>query len=211
MIETEHPDLYVIRGILAMTPPSVHDYLAGLGRAWRGRGVAVEVGCWLGATSLSLLTGLDEAGYDLPYHAYDRWRASSEEVSKARCRGLELAEGQDLLPLYLANVGAHSAGVVAHQQDLGESFSFEFPDPVEICVLDAPKTDPLFTSAMDSLLSRAVPGVTVVGLLDYYLYERRPGRHDLLAPVDYMRRRAGQFERVSDRLEGSTAAFFRCR
>ena len=50
--------------IPAMTPPKVHDFLYQIGTMWRGEGIAMELGCWLGASSVPLLKGLTEAGYE---------------------------------------------------------------------------------------------------------------------------------------------------
>jgi len=45
-----------------MTSPEVHTYLEQLGSEWTGQGCAMELGCWLGATSVPLLQGLVQAG-----------------------------------------------------------------------------------------------------------------------------------------------------
>ena len=206
-------DLHIVYGIPAMTPLSVHYYLRVLGRKWQGKGLAVEVGSWLGATSVSLLAGLNGAGYNLPFDAYDRWRASAEEVAKARTCGLvrQFEEGQDLLPIYMNNVLAQYKQVVPHQQEIAADFSFGFDGPIEICILDAPKKNPEFSRVMDALHEHAIPGVTVVGLLDYYLYKRRPERTDFLAPIDYVLAHGERFVAMPSHFLDSTAAFFRYR
>ncbi|MBU0929950.1 MAG: hypothetical protein KJ623_02670, partial [Nanoarchaeota archaeon] len=38
---------------------------------WTGKGVAIELGSWLGATAVPLLTGLITAGYDKPFYAFN--------------------------------------------------------------------------------------------------------------------------------------------
>ena len=83
-----------------MSPPVVHDYIRDLGRNWTGAGVAMEAGCWLGATSAALLEGLVEAGYDKTYWAFDRWVANMAEASKAQEQGVTIGVGQNLLPIF---------------------------------------------------------------------------------------------------------------
>lgn len=171
--------------------------------------MAVEIGCWLGATTLPLLRGLIAAGYDRPYHAFDRWRASADEVAKARHQGLSLREGEDLLPIYRSNVLPAYSEVLAHQGDLDCTFNFPEDTPVEVCVLDAPKKDPLFSHIMDEMMKVWIPKVTIVGLLDYHFYRRRPGELEYFAPVNYLDKQVGRFEKLWDRTEQTSAAFFR--
>ena len=67
-----------------MTPVEVHDYLRELGTQWTGQGVAMELGCWLGASSVPLLEGLVQVGYDKLFWAFDRWIANKQQVREAR-------------------------------------------------------------------------------------------------------------------------------
>ena len=90
MYENEHEPC---EGVPAMTPTVVHDYLARLGEEWSGRGVAVELGSWLGGTAVPLLRGLERAGYDRPFYAYDRWEATEDEVRKAVQQGTKILSG----------------------------------------------------------------------------------------------------------------------
>jgi hypothetical protein len=203
-------DLYLVDGIPAMTPPGLHQYLVHLGLCWQHQGLALEVGCWLGATSRSLLSGLKQAGYNLPFHAYDRWTASPEEVSKAAARGLHLELHQDLCKPYLDNVTKVYGDVVAHRQEIGDDFEpGELGSPIEICLLDAPKKDPVFSRVMDVVVARSIPGVTIFGLLDYRLHELRPNHLEYLAPLKYIEKHATHFSRLATQPMGSTAAFFR--
>ena len=69
--------------------------------AWTGQGLAVELGGWLGASTVPLLSALSDVGYSDLYWVFDRWQASENEVQKAKIQGLELKVGQNLLPLFL--------------------------------------------------------------------------------------------------------------
>jgi hypothetical protein len=203
------PEIYSYDGVPAMTPPIVHSYLEELGRGWQGKGAAVEFGCWLGATSMALLKGLVAAGYDRSYYAFDRWRATADEVSKAQHQGVKLAEGQDLMPIYGANVHRLYPMITTIQGDMDCGFQFFRNPSIEVCLLDAPKKDPLFGHIMTVMAKSWIPRVTVVGLLDYHFYKRRPGELEYFAPVNYMAKHAQHFEKMIDWPEQTSAAFFR--
>jgi hypothetical protein len=195
------------RGVPSMTPHYVHSYLRELGRGWSGRGCAVELGCWLGASTLALLSGLVERGYDLPYYCHDFWRATDEQV---RLAGGQIIAGQDLLPLFLASVSPIYAGVVARPGDIARTVG-RYDRPVEICLLDAPKTDPLFSRCMGELEPCFVPGATVLGLLDYSFHRKCPGDDRYLAPIRYVEERARRYELEAEWPGQCSCAFFRYR
>jgi hypothetical protein len=201
------------KGIPSMMPEIVHYYLAALGSYWDGHGCVVELGCWLGATTRALLDGLERAGYDRLYHAYDRWQATDEQVVKAEAQEVHLKTGQDLLPLFAKN--ATSPLLYCHQGELGTTLASypqapgELGSAVEICLFDAPKEDPLFTTCMSTLRPHFIPNVTVVGLLDYYFFKEHPDRPELLAPVAYMEKHGKSFKKIAEWPEQCSCVFFR--
>jgi hypothetical protein len=199
--------------IPAMTPEIVHYYLTALGSYWSGQGCVVELGCWLGATTRALLDGLERVGFNRPYHAYDSWRANDDQVSKAAAQGVRLKPNQDLTPLFLHNVGTK---VHVHQGEIGETINDYSGEPIEICLFDAPKQDPLFTHCMDKLRPYFIPGVTVVGLLVYYFYREHPEKRDwasmanrFMAPVEYIEKHKYAFRKQAEWPEQSSCVFFR--
>ena len=190
-----------------MTPTIVHDYLKTLGRHWSGSGVAVELGCWLGATTRALLDGLEEAGYDCLYHAYDRWRADKDQVPKAAAQGVRLHDAQDLSVLFAQNVASFLVRI--HQGEIAQTIVDYSGGPIEICLLDAPKTDPILTSCMETLSRHFIPGKTVVGFLDYYFYKDHPERSELAAPVRFVEARAESYEKIMEWPGECSCAFFK--
>ena len=208
IIKTDVVDSY--KKIPAMSPPVVFDYLREVGRAWQHQGVAIELGSWLGATARPLLEGLVEAGYDQPFYAYDRWSANKAEVEKAKRQGVKIGCNENLLPLFLSNVGYKN--VEAHRGPITETIKSYPGDPIEICVFDAPKQDPVFKTAIDALIPYWIPGVTVLGLLDYYFYNRKKSRNErrpFLAPVKFIKSHPESFTKLAEWPGQTCAVFFR--
>ena len=199
-----------IHNIPAMTPPVVLDYLYELGKGWTGKGVAVELGSWLGATAAALLEGLVEAGYDRPFYAFDKWRANGEQVGKAAMAGVKLEHGQNLLPLFMQNVQLVYNNVVPVQGRIPGSLLIYGSERIEILLFDAPKREPIFTGAVDALRPYWLPGM-VWGLMDYNFWKSRETQKDrrvYQAPVRWMGRHRGEFEVMSD-WEESSSVFFK--
>ncbi|KKK53677.1 hypothetical protein LCGC14_3092410 [marine sediment metagenome] len=154
-------------------------------------GIGYGVGCWLGATSAALLEGLVEAGYDKPFWAFDRWEANAAEIRKAREQGVALKLGQNLHSVYLQNVCKVYPKIKAIRGRIPPTLKSYSGDPIEFCMFDAPKRNPMFVKSIHLLLPYFIPGVTVLGLLDYYFYARRRDIQknedwkEFLAPVRY--------------------------
>jgi len=203
------------KGIPAMSTPEVHQYLNELGRGWTGQGVAMEVGCWLGATSAALLDGLVEAGYDKLYWAFDKWRSNEAEVQKAYDQKVLLGISQDLLPIFLKNTKSIYPKVHAVQGIIPPILNMFNLTPIEICLFDAPKSNPVFSDSIHKLLPYFIPGVTVLGLLDYYFYLRRKEDQlkkdweKFLVPVQFIEEHRDNFTVLRDFKENSSCVFFR--
>ena len=181
--------------IPSMTPRVVHDYLYLTGTEWTGKGTAVELGSWLGASAAPLLTGLVEAGYNLPFYCYDMWEANTAQVSKANKAKVKIKDKQDILPLFLNNITSIYPDIKPTKGTISSTI-LEYPkDPIEICLFDAPKREPTFSNAMRGVLPYFIPGVTVLGLLDYYFYKYKSGkkREYAMAPVLFMEKFGGHF------------------
>ena len=200
-----------IKRIPAMTPSEVHEYLFRIGKAWSGKGVAMELGAWLGASSVSLLHGLVQVGYDYPFWAFDRWWVDKEQVSKARLQGVGLTRGENSVNIYLNNVNPIYDDIRAVRGEIPGSLTSFTPAPIEILIFDAPKKNPVFIDAMRYLLPYCIPGVTVIGLLDYYMYKNadKKRQEKLEAPVRFMERFVDNFELIKDWKGYCSCAFFK--
>ena len=203
------------KGIPAMSPPEVHKYLNEIGRGWTGKGVAMEVGCWLGATSAALLEGLVDVGYDRTFWAFDRWRANESEVMKAAEQGVEIYHGQDLGPLYRENVAPIYSGIRQVKGRVPWKFDSYNGDPIEVCLFDAPKRNPVFKECIQFCGPHFIPGVTVLGLMDYYFYRSRrdiqqnPDWVEFLAPVKFIDTYSAHFTKLREFPNNGSCAFFK--
>lgn len=199
-------------GIPAMTPRVVHDYLRYLGRTWSGIGCAVEFGSWLGATAVPLLEGLTGVGYDRPFYAYDLWKASEKEVEKARKCGVNIVEDQDLRPLFVENVKRVHSDVVTVKGSITRTLNRWPYEAVEFCILDAPKRNPCFKHVIDRTWKHWIPGVTVIGFLDFYWYRNAKQEHlrEQRRVAERMVEQAPKvFTRLAEWPDECSCAFFR--
>ena len=197
--------------IPSMTPKVVHEFLFDIGTNWSGKGVAMELGSWLGASSFALLTGLVKAGYSLKFWAFDKWIATEYEVLHAKNQGVNISLGENLRYLYLHNVEKIYDEIIAIQGKIPQTLK-SFPgDPIEICLFDAPKKDPTFSASIHILEEFFIPGMTVLGLLDYYSYRKQTGakRDRLEAPVRYMSANSDKYEKLAEWPEECSCVFFK--
>jgi len=203
------------KGIPAMSPPEVHAYLNEIGRGWTGAGVAMEVGCWLGASSAALLDGLVKAGYDKTFWAFDRWCANSSEVRQAAENEVRIHEKQDLRPLYAENVSSIYPHLHMSKGKIPMKFQAYTGEPIEICLFDAPKRNPVFDDSIRFCEPYFIPGVTVLGLMDYYFYKRRQETQKktewvkFLAPVNFIEKHPENFTLMKEFPDNSSCVFFK--
>lgn len=197
------------KGIPAMTPPIVHEYLHEIGLRWNNKGVVIELGCWLGATTRALLDGLGD-NYDYPYYCYDRWEANNQEVEKAKSQEIDLKVGQDLLPIFKKNVNYNNLRIF--KGDISINIKNYHNGKIEICLFDAPKRNPVFNECMNKLLPYFIPGVTVLGLLDYYFFKRQIENRRyraFLAPVEFIHKYKENFEKIAEWPDKCSCVFFK--
>lgn len=172
----------------------------------------VEVGCWLGAGTAELLQGARDGAR---VHTYDRWIANDDEVRKAAAQGVELAPGQDTLPLvkgWLSVVANNrkKPWISSRPRVCYHAGSLRKIDwhglPIGLYVDDATKVDELWAEAMRAFQPHFIDGAVLV-LMDYHFDEKAGERYG--AQKRYMARHAGCFELIGDRMAETTAAAFR--
>ena len=204
-------NLTTYKKIPSMTPKCVHNYLTELGRKWTGKGVAIELGSWLGASAAALLTGLVEAGYDKPFYCCELWIANEIQVAKAKKQGVTLVDKENTLPKFINNIIPIHPNIKASQGKISSAIKNYPGEPIEICIFDAPKTNPTFTDAVEALSPYWIPGDTILGLLDYYQYVGMIGKKRVknLAPVLFMEKYKKNFTRIKEWKGESSAVFFR--
>ena len=197
--------------IPTMTPSVVHEYLEGIGKAWTGKGIGIELGSWLGASSVPLLKGLSAAGYDKQFWAFDRWVANKDQVQRAKAQGVDITVHENLTYLYLKNVSDIYDNVAAITGNLPSKLNVFSGEPIEICIFDAPKTNPVFIESITQLEKFFIPGITILGLLDYYSYRKNEGvkRERLKAPVRYMDENKDRYQKLAEWPDICSCVFFK--
>ena len=192
----------------SMNSRNVNEYLCEIGRAWRGMGVAVECGCWLGGGTVCLATGLRQARYDRPLYCYDSWQASGRQVDKARAAGVEVSEGEDILPIFQRNLKSLGVEVIACK---GKIQNAHWTDgPIEVFILDAAKRYKAFFKTLSVFGPAWIPGVTIVGFMDLYHYQKvkRPYNYFFIHQHEFMVRESHCFSLMRE-FRGDEPAFYR--
>ena len=195
--------------IPSMTPPCVHDYLTEVGVSWACRGWAVECGSWLGASCAALGRGLLAAGYEGAIHCYDQWRANESEARKALAQGCDVEAGDDLLPLFMWNMGQSGVDVVPHRVRI-EDAEWD-AGPIEVFVLDTAKRDPAWTHVVETFGPSWIPGVTTLALLDYHYWRKMelPRQPYYRVQEDFVQAHPESFTLLKDWPRRCSSAFFR--
>lgn len=132
-------------------------------------GAVVDLGCWMGSTTLSLVHGLEEAGckdeivYGFDRFIWDDWM--DEYLPVVAC---EYAHGESFLPEVRRRVKAHGHRVRLVPADLT---TYAWKDgPIKLLLVDAMKTWVLGSSITRSFFPSLVPGALVVHQ-DYKCYD----------------------------------------
>ena len=135
--------------------------------ARESRGSAVEVGSWMGAGTIALARGISATKNHL--YVYDRWRATEEEVRKAKTAGVSIQSSDDLLPQVRKHVLEVARNVSFIQ---GEITDAKYAGgPIGLYVDDAAKTEKLFRYVTGLFAPQWLDGATVV-LMDFYHYRK---------------------------------------
>ena len=160
----------------------------------------VEVGAWLGASTAHLALGTLAGGKNVPIHVFDRWRVNADQVEKARRFGLDLAVGQDSLPLFEHYLAPFGVAVVPHQ---GEFADTEWHGgPIGLYVDDGAKDSIAFHRMLTVFAPHWVPGATRLILNDFYFFERT-GKDDHRYQQRVVETFPACFEVVIDRPSGT--------
>ena len=158
------------QAIPSMGGRQLADFLYRAARQLPGRGCVVECGSWLGASIAPVAEGMRDAGSSAVIHCFDRWRATREEVRKAAAQGVTLREGQDLLPLFMANILPIYPHIVCHQGWTREATWHS--DPIELYIDDCNKAPEDFEHALATFGRAWKPEETLVVLMDYDFYRK---------------------------------------
>ncbi len=159
-------------------------------------GAVVEVGTWLGRSTVHLAAGLRDAGLPGRLHAYDRFVWLPDQAHQAP--DLPLRPGQSFEPVFRRFVETVDPGVHVHRADLGEIVWDA--GPIDVLFLDAPKRWSEVWSALRTFGSHLVPGRSLLVFQDY-LFPLSP---EIALAMDRLRDRTARVHAVTP---GGTVSF----
>jgi hypothetical protein len=206
----DEADLARLRSIPSMGGHVIAEYLYGLGLHHRGQGEVVEVGSWLGASCAPIALGLRTANASAGVHCFDRFRAGEEECAKAAKFGVEIHPGQDLTPIFLANVQPIYPNITAYKTDI-RRITWD-GRPIEVYIDDASKRHSNFIHVLQTFGPSFIPQVTTLVLMDFNLYRKTddPGRRrSFAAQKAIMDRLQDHFREVYTAWPRTSAVAFR--
>jgi tetratricopeptide (TPR) repeat protein len=130
---------------------------------YEGWGAIVELGAWLGSSSIALAEGLRRRGSSAKIQTFDLFRW--EEYMQTAEPGSNLSVGDDFLPLYRRKIGEYAPWIEAHKQDL-MNYSWE-GGPIEILFVDSAKTWDLINAVLKGYGKHLAPERSRVVLQDF--------------------------------------------
>jgi len=156
------PDFSTIPGQISEAEGKYLHWL--LSNFYTGRGAVVEVGTWLGLSTVHLAQGLKESGVASPkLHSYDRfiWDGWAHNQKS----GLDLEKGADFQPYFEENICDYRDVVAVTNADY-KNIQWN-GGPIEILFLDAPKNAFGFHATFKAFGPHLIPGESVVVFQDY--------------------------------------------
>jgi len=160
-----------------------------------GTGQLVEVGSWLGRSTLHLAAGLERSGHAAKVHCFDGFTWAPSDPRKA---DLPLKPGDNFQPYFEANVSAFSDLVTARRTRIADiAWSGA---AVELLFLDAPKKVPEITRCLEVFGPALIPGQSIIAIQDFQYFPA----YALAACMHALRDR---LELIHVVLDGSTVAF----
>lgn len=168
--EAAEVDLPPLPEVPGMTSEAEGRYLYWLtSRAYMGAGAVVEVGSWLGCSTIHLAAGLKEAGHHRSLHCFDQFQWRHGHHMKA---ALPLRTGDDFQPYFERNVRLFYPYVQVTKTTIRD-ISWR-GGPIEILFLDAPKTLVDLASIFAAFGPSLVPGLSLVVFQDYQHFPSYP-------------------------------------
>ena len=148
-----------------MISPSECCYLFWAASRLLGAGCAVEVGSWLGRSSVHIAAGLAAGGWPTPLHCFDGFVWAPNDVSKST---LPLRPGEDFQHYFLQNTASFSDRIWVHKTRIAQiSWSGE---PIELLFLDAPKRQVEIARCLEVFGPALIPGTSIIVAQDYLYF-----------------------------------------
>jgi hypothetical protein len=138
-------------------------------RTYQGRGAIVDLGCFLGATTISLAEGLalNPKAKQKQIHAYDlfRWGEGFELWAKGKGIEGQFKVGGSFLPEFLRRTAPWRDYIVVHEGDLTQSQWDK--ESIEFVLIDAMKTAETASAILRAFFPHLLPGISYVAHQDF--------------------------------------------
>ncbi len=138
-------------------------------QAYRGRGEIVELGVFLGSSSVALASGLERnrtvSNKAKRIHAFDKFTGSYEGEVIRHEHGREADAKGSFLALYEENIAAYQDSIRLTPGDL--TTGRWIGDPIEILFVDVLKSQALVSAVVRTFFPSLRPGESLVIMQDY--------------------------------------------
>lgn len=160
-----------------------------------GAGHLVEVGSWLGRSTLHLAAGLSRSGHSAELHCFDGFTWAPSDPGKS---DLPLKPGDNFQSYFEANVSPYRELITPHRTRIANiAWSGA---PIDVLFLDAPKKLPEITRCLEVFGPSLIPGKSIIAIQDYQYFPA----YALAACLYSLRDR---LELIHVVVDGSTVAF----
>lgn len=167
----------------------------------------VELGVWLGAGTVQLASGA--LGRPVMVWGFDGFQATSSQVRKARVQGVTIPHGRDTtdqVKFLLNRAGVKGSYTLVKGMIPPAAYEGRL---IGLYVDDACKREGPFLKALRLFGPHWIPGVTVVVLMDFWYFERKPTVPGLEYQHRWMNRHRDCFDTLMERMPGISGAAFR--
>jgi hypothetical protein len=138
-------------------------------RTYRGAGAVVDLGCFMGSTTICLAQGLSTNGAakTAKIHAYDRflWEDWMQHWWEAKGLSAPELEANSFLPEFLKQTSPWKDQIIVHSEDLAVSRWDN--GPIEFLLVDVMKSPDIAESIARNFFSFLVPGKSYVAHQDF--------------------------------------------
>jgi hypothetical protein len=164
------PELPTVDGLIE---PAEQRYLYWLtSEMYTEEGAIVELGSWFGRSAISLGAGLRDSGRSTPLYCFDRFRWNPAFAPSITIADVQLPDGGDFMPYFLANVEPVYPQVVATKTTIDD---LEWDGgPIEILFIDAPKTFADLTKTFFAFGTNLTVGRSLMILQDFFFTPAYP-------------------------------------
>jgi len=155
-----------IPSVPGMITPQEQRYLYWLtSQGFTGSGAVVEVGTWLGRSTVHLGAGLKANGYSSHLYCFDKYVWTKQYETPHLNPGIDLENGDDFQPYFEKNVRPVYSNVNVTKTTIDNLIWDN--GPIEILFLDAPKSYTDITTTLLKLGSYLMRDLSIVVFQDY--------------------------------------------